>query len=252
MKNLASKNKRKAAYAAFSNKKENAMFSKLEKIIGYQFQDTQLITEAMTHTSYANEHRVPKGKAVHNERLEFLGDSVLSLIITNHLFKNLSSKTEGEMSRIRSTIVCERSLREAADRIHLSEYILLGKGEEQTRGRSRDSIIADAMEALIGAIYLDSNFHEAEKFVLEHMKEIISHGMQGHLFKDYKTQYQELVQRHGESTIKYKILEEKGPDHKKTFVVALLLNDQMVAKGEGISKKEAEQFAAREAIRAHK
>lgn len=235
------------------------MFKKLEKIIGYSFRDKSLLLEAMTHTSYANENRTPRKlphsthlrrKTNHNERLEFLGDSVLSLIITGHLFEFFGTKTEGELSRIRSTIVCERSLREFADSIGLNQFILLGKGEEATGGRNRDSIIADAMEALIGAIYLDSDFSEAKKFVMKHMNTVISQGIEGNLFTDYKTQYQELVQRNGDAQIKYHTLEEKGPDHKKTFLVALCLNGKVVAKGEGTSKKEAEQNAAREAIRA--
>ncbi len=226
-------------------------FEKLERQIGYAFKDKELLRTALTHTSYANEHRTnknSKSRTKNNERLEFLGDSVLNLIITTHLFKALGRVSEGEMSRIRSTIVCEKSLRDAAEGFDLKNYLLLGKGEEQTGGRNRDSIIADAMEALIGAIYLDSGLASAENFIKKVMTKIIDLALEGKLFKDYKTQYQEMVQRHSDAKIEYLVIREQGPDHNKIFTVKLLLNGESVSMGEGRNKKEAEQNAAREAI----
>lgn len=222
------------------------LFDSLENKIGYSFKYKKLLQEALIHTSYANEHR--ENKMRNNERLEFLGDSVLNLIITTYLFKQLKGVSEGEMSRIRSTIVCEKSLRMAADGFGLNKYLLLGKGEEQTGGRNRDSIIADAMEALIGAIYLDSGLASAENFIKKMMTKIIDLALEGKLFKDYKTQYQEMVQRHSEAKIEYLVIREQGPDHNKIFTVKLLLNGEFVSMGEGRNKKEAEQNAAREAI----
>lgn len=225
--------------------------SKLEQNIGYTFANKNLIVEALTHTSYSNENKRKKNKTKEvrdNERLEFLGDSVLNLSITTFLFNRQKNLTEGELSRLRSTIVCEKSLRQAADTFSLGEHILLGKGEEQTGGRNRDSIISDAMEALIGAIYLDAGYEEANKFILKHMGSIIELAVKGRLFMDYKTQFQEVAQKQGNAKIEYKVIGEKGPDHNKIFIVELLLNEENIAKGEGRSKKEAEQNAAKEAL----
>ena len=220
--------------------------NELESRIGYDFNDIELLKTALTHTSYANEHK--RRMIKHNERLEFLGDSVLSLIITTYLFKNLSNITEGELSRIRSTIVCENSLKMSGDQFDLSHYIYMGKGEEQTGGRNRSSIVADAMEALIASIYLDSGYESAERFVLSQMKDIIDKAIEGKLFKDYKTQYQEMIQKKSNSKIEYVVISEEGPDHQKTFTVGLMLNDRNVSTGEGRSKKAAEQKAAEIAL----
>lgn len=230
---------------------EEEKMKELEKNIGYTFTDKNLMTEALTHTSYSNEKKRNKSKnkgSQDNERLEFLGDSVLNLSITTFLFKNQPSLTEGELSRLRSTIVCEKSLRQAADTFKLGDFVFLGKGEEQTGGRNRDSNIADAMEALMGAIYLDAGFEEANKFILKYMGPIIELAVQGKLYGDYKTQFQEAVQKQGESKIEYKVVGESGPDHNKTFSVELLVNEKRVSVGEGHSKKEAEQSAAKEAL----
>lgn len=218
----------------------------LQKKIGYSFQDIDLLKIALTHTSYANEHK--KKMIKHNERLEFLGDSVLSLIITTYLFKNLSNIPEGELSRIRSTIVCENSLKMSGDKFGLSQYIYMGKGEEQTGGRNRSSIVSDAFEALIASIYLDSGYESAEKFVLSQMDDIIQKAIQGKLFKDYKTQYQEVIQKKSNAKIEYVVISEEGPDHQKTFTVSLLLNDNVISTGKGRSKKVAEQKAAEIAL----
>lgn len=218
----------------------------LQNKIGYTFIDIELLKIALTHTSYANEHK--KKMIKHNERLEFLGDSVLSLIITTYLFKNLSNIPEGELSRIRSTIVCENSLKLSGDEFNLSQYIYMGKGEEQTGGRGRSSIVSDAMEALIASIYLDSGYENAEIFVLRQMDDIIQKAIQGKLFKDYKTQYQEVIQKKSNARIEYVVVSEEGPDHQKIFTVSLLLNDTVVSTGKGRSKKVAEQKAAEIAL----
>ena len=212
--------------------------NELQSRIGYDFNDIELLKTALTHTSYANEHK--RRMIKHNERLEFLGDSVLSLIITTYLFKNLS--------RIRSTIVCENSLKMSGDQFDLSHYIYMGRGEEQTGGRNRSSIVSDAMEALIASIYLDSGYESAERFVLSQMKDIIDKAIEGKLFKDYKTQYQEMIQKKSNSKIEYVVISEEGPDHQKTFTVGLMLNDRNVSTGEGRSKKAAEQKAAEIAL----
>lgn len=230
---------------------EEERMKALEQNIGYIFKNKDLINEALTHTSYSNEKKrnQPKNKiSKNNERLEFLGDSVLNLAVTTFLFGRLGNFTEGELSRLRSTIVCEKSLRQAADTFGLGQFILLGKGEEQTGGRSRESIIADAMEALIGAIYLDAGFEEANKFILKYMGSIIELAIEGKLFMDYKTQFQEVVQRQSDIKIEYKVIGESGPDHNKIFSVELLLNGARVSVGEGRSKKEAEQNAAKGAL----
>lgn len=222
----------------------------LEEKIGYCFVNKNLLQLALTHTSYANENRSrqSKSKPQNNERLEFLGDSVLNLIITSYLFNTLEKVSEGDMSRIRSTIVCEKSLKMSADRFGLKEYIFLGKGEEITGGRNRDSIIADAMEALIGAIYLDSGMESAKCFIQRFMTNTIELALDGKLFKDYKTQFQEIVQKNKDAKIQYHVIAEKGPDHNKLFIVELKLDGKKISSGRGRNKKEAEQNAAREAI----
>lgn len=222
----------------------------LEEKIGYCFVNKNLLQLALTHTSYANENRSrqSKSKPQNNERLEFLGDSVLNLIITSYLFNTLEKVSEGDMSRIRSTIVCEKSLKMSADRFGLKEYIFLGKGEEITGGRNRDSIIADAMEALIGAIYLDSGMESAKCFIQRFMTNTIELALDGKLFKDYKTQFQEIVQKNKDAKIQYQVIAEKGPDHNKLFIVELKLDGKKISSGRGRNKKEAEQNAAREAI----
>lgn len=220
--------------------------TELQRRIGYEFKNIDLLKNALTHTSYANEHK--KKMIKHNERLEFLGDSVLSLIITTYLFQNMANITEGELSRIRSTIVCENSLKISGDEFNLSKYIYMGKGEEQTGGRGRSSIISDAMEALIASIYMDSSYENAQEFVLSHMGNIIEKAIQGKLFKDYKTQYQEVIQKKSNSKIEYVVISEEGPDHQKTFTVSLMLDDKLVSTGKGRSKKVAEQNAAEIAL----
>ena len=216
----------------------------LQKKINYEFQDVKLLKEALTHSSYSNEYKKIKNR--NNERLEFLGDSILGLIISNYLFRLKKELPEGELTKIRAAIVCERSLKEVAKSIQLGEYLYLGKGEESTGGRTRDSILADATEALIAAIYLDGGFRKATDFVLEHMGDIISQAIQGKIMRDYKTQLQELIQKDNKENITYKLVDQRGPDHDKTFKMNVFLGEKLIGTGIGKSKKEAEQEAAKD------
>lgn len=188
------------------NKKVIYNISKFEEIINYTFEDKSYILEALTHSSYSNENKNYK----FNERLEFLGDSVLSIVISDYLFKKETNLPEGELTKLRANIVCEESLSEVAGQIHLGEHLLLGKGEEATGGRDRISILADALEAVIAAIYLDGGLEQASKFIFEFMEEIIENSIEGKIFRDYKTYLQEVLQSKGEQHIWYKLVEEKG------------------------------------------
>ncbi len=222
----------------------------LEEAIGYSFKDKNLILLALTHSSYANENKQEKLKS--NERLEFLGDAVLNVVISECIYRDFADLAEGEMTRIRSDIVCEPSLVRQANRIDLGGYLLLGKGEELTGGRKRPSVLSDAFEALIGAIYMDGGIEKAREFICENMGCLIKEAVEGSLFADYKTRLQELVQKSGHSFVKYEIIEERGPDHSKVFVSHVLVNDKVAGRGEGRNKKEAEQNAARAALKAWK
>ena len=227
------------------NKKAIYNISKFEDTINYKFEKKSYILEALTHSSYSNENKNYK----FNERLEFLGDSVLSIVISDYLFKKEKNLPEGELTKLRANIVCEESLSEVAGQIHLGEYLLLGKGEEATGGRDRISILADALEAIIAAIYLDGGLEEASKFIFRFMEEIIENSIEGKIFRDYKTYLQEVLQSKGEQHIWYKLIEEKGPDHNKRFVMEVGINDKVLGVGEGKSKKDAEQVAAKSALR---
>jgi len=219
---------------------------KLQKTIGYNFNNIETLLMALTHSSFANENRNDGFES--NERLEFLGDSVLSLVISENIFKKYENLSEGEMTKTRANIVCEASLMKCSLEIGLGEYLLLGKGEELSGGRKRASILSDAFEALIGAIYVDGGFESAKAFINSKMENLIIDSVRGAIFHDYKTQLQEIVQKSGEHTVSYKILNEKGPDHNKTFVSQVSINDMVVGTGEGKSKKEAEQNAAKAAL----
>ncbi len=210
--------------------------------LNYEFQNHFLLTEAITHSSYANEQH-----CACNERLEFLGDSVLSLIISNELFLRMPEVQEGELSKLRASLVCEQSLAELAERLHLGEALLLGHGEELSGGRKRASILSDAFEALLAAIYLDSDFFNAKTWLLALMEDKIDDAVAGKSYHDYKTIFQERVQKKG-GRIEYQLLRESGPDHQKDFFVALLVNGKEISKGKGGSKKEAEQHAAKQAL----
>lgn len=217
-----------------------------EKNIQYTFKNQSLLKEALTHSSFSNER---KENAVHNnERLEFLGDAVLSIVISDYLFKNHVDLPEGELTKIRSKIVCESTLGECSKRIELGQFMYFGKGEEMTGGRQRTSILADAFEALIAAIYLDGGIDASRKFIMAYMKEFIHNAITGKVFLDYKTHLQEIVQIRKDNRIKYEIIGEEGPDHCKLFYTQVKLNDIVIGYGKGRSKKEAEQEAAKMAI----
>lgn len=219
--------------------KNTKKFLELEKKIGYQFEDFQLLINAMTHSSYANEHHIPYNG--NNERLEFLGDAVLEVTSSEFLFHKYQDMPEGELTKKRASMVCEPTLALCAREIPLGDYLLLGKGEEATGGRSRDSIVSDAMEALIGAIYLDGGFANAKEFI---HRFILNDIESKQLFYDSKTTLQEIVQGCYEEDVRYVLVREEGPDHNKSFFVQAVLGDQILGEGSGHTKKAAEQQAA--------
>ena len=226
------------------NRRISSNIELFEQKINYEFKNKEYILEALTHSSYSNKNK----NYPFNERLEFLGDSVLSIVISDYLFKKETKLPEGELTKIRANIVCEESLSEVSKNIHLGKYMLLGKGEEATGGRERISILADALEAVIAAIYLDGGIKCAREFILTNMEKIINDSIKGKIFRDYKTCLQEVLQSNGENNIWYKLIEEKGPDHNKRFVMEVGINDTVLGVGEGKSKKDAEQVAAKCAL----
>lgn len=214
----------------------------LETKIGYPFQNKGYLQLALTHSSYANEIRSREN----NERQEFLGDAVLSIVVSDYLYHRFHM-AEGDLTRIRATLVCERSLCGFAREISLGDFLLLGKGEEMTGGRDRASVLADAFEALIAAIYLDGGIEKAKDFILPFVQRALE-AEQEQGFVDYKTQLQEIVQKNPGELLAYQLAEESGPDHDKRFVAEVLLNSNVIGRGEGRSKKNAEQAAAKEAL----
>lgn len=214
----------------------------LEEKLGYEFRDPALLENALTHSSCANESR---GRRQSNERLEFLGDSILGMVVADHLYRNHPDLPEGELTRTRAALVCEDSLVEVAEALHLGEYLHLGKGEEAGGGRERPSIIADAVEAVLAAVYLDGGIGSARKLI---QKFILDREAEKSASRDYKTALQELVQRESGQVLKYRLTGEEGPDHDKRFFVEVDLNGEVAGRGKGHSKKEAEQMAAKAAI----
>jgi len=214
-----------------------------ENIIGYQFRDKKLLKQALTHSSYANERRI--NKQDNNERLEFLGDAVLELTTSEFVFKADSKMPEGELTKLRASLVCEQTLSMCAAQIQLGSYLLLGKGEAATGGRERKSITSDAMEAVIGAIYLDGGFTSAKEFI---NKFILSDIDKKKLFFDSKTILQEIVQSDYKKKLHYELINESGPDHNKNFTVMAYMDDEPMCSGQGHTKKAAEQEAAYQSI----
>ena len=217
---------------------------KFQEVIGYHFHDEKLLRQALTHSSFANEKHLKKHSD--NERLEFLGDAVLEIISSEFLYKEYPDKPEGELTKLRASIVCEPTLALCTKDIALGEYLLLGKGEDQTGGRGRKSILSDALEAVIGAIYLDGGFANAKEFIHKYILTDIEHKQ---LFYDSKTILQEIVQadeRNGE--LNYQLVAEEGPDHDKRFIVEACIGTHVISHGEGHTKKAAEQEAAYQAI----
>ncbi|MEA4988683.1 MAG: ribonuclease III [Anaerovorax sp.] len=216
------------------------------KIIGYTFKDLTILKNALTHSSYINESK--QAYSDNNERLEFLGDAILDAVISDYLYHRLSDVEEGQLTKLRSLVVCERSLMECATRLEIGTHLYLGKGEENSGGRNRTSILADAMEAVIGAVYLDGGWDVSVDFILRVLKDTIEDALAGKLYSDYKTELQERLQVNGEVAIHYEVEKEEGPDHDKTFYVRLTANKKIIGNGQGRSKKEAEQHAAKAAI----
>lgn len=225
----------------------NKSFSLLEETIGYVFKDKALVKRALTHSSYANEQKI--NKSGDYERLEFLGDAVLELVSSEFFFHQYPDMPEGKLTKIRSSNVCEPALAYCAREFGLDQYILLGKGEEMTGGRNRDSIISDVCEAVIGAIYLDGGMEPAHAFI---HKFILSDLENKTLFHDSKSILQEMVQANNHATLEYKLIKESGPDHDKEFTVEVIVAGKPIGTGVGKTKKSAEQKAAYEAIKAIK
>ena len=224
--------------------KETRKFLELEKKIGYKFENFDLLVNAMTHSSYANEHHI--SYTGNNERLEFLGDAVLEVASSEFLFHKYPDLPEGKLTKKRASLVCEPTLALCAREIPLGDYLLLGKGEEATGGRKRDSIVSDAMEALIGAIYLDGGFANAKEFINRFVLKDIENKQ---LFYDSKTTLQEIVQGQFEEDVRYVLVKEEGPDHNKSFYVEAILGEKVLGQGCGHTKKAAEQQAAYCAIK---
>lgn len=216
----------------------------LQNKLEYKFNNVKLLENALNHSSYANEVR---GGVTSNERLEFLGDSVLSVIVARYLFENFKTTPEGELTKLRASLVCEKSLCGFSREIGLGDFLRLGKGEEKGGGRERDSILADAFEAVLAAIYLDGGLEEASRFVLRYVLPELKRR-DDEVFKDYKTALQEIIQRNPEESVTYHLIGESGPDHNKTFEVEVHLNSNVIGCGKGRSKKQAEQMAAKEAL----
>lgn len=223
--------------------KEIVKIKELEQKIGYQFENFDLLVNALRHSSYANEHRMDR--LASNERLEFLGDAVLELVSSEFLYGNFPRIPEGELTKKRASLVCEPALAYCAREINLGSYLLLGKGEDATGGRKRESIVSDAMEAVIGAIFLDGGFIHAKEFILRFVLNDIEHKQ---LFYDSKTVLQEMVQARGEDEVSYEIIAEAGPDHDKSFEAQVSAGGRVLGTGSGRTKKAAEQQAAYRAI----
>lgn len=216
---------------------------KFQEMIGYTFKNEQLLKQALTHSSYANEKHLKK--LSDNERLEFLGDAVLEVVSSEFLFQNYPNLTEGQLTKLRASIVCEPTLANCTESIQLGDFLFLGKGEDHTGGRTRKSILSDAMEAVIGAIYLDGGFASAKEFIHKYVFNDIENKA---LFYDSKTILQELVQGKYDARVRYELTGENGPEHRKTFSVAVYVGDAMYGEGIGKSKKHAEMQAAYNAI----
>lgn len=218
-----------------------------EKNINYTFANKELLKKALTHTSYANEHLVES-----NEKLEFLGDAILEFITSKYLYNNYTNLKEGEMTKVRASVVCEQSLYKVAIKLNFSDFLYLGKSELSNNGRKRPAILADSVEAVIAAMYLDSGIEPVEKFIVDNLKEAIKIATESVGMKDYKTVLQEKLQGHKDARIEYEIINELGPDHNKRFLAQVKFNGRVLAKGEGTSKKNAQMEAARIALEKNK
>lgn len=228
------------------NEKSSDKISQLENILGVHFKDKNLIKSALTHRSYLNEH--PECSWSHNERLEFLGDAVLELVISEYLYKNIL-KSEGEMTAIRAAIVRAESLAEVSKSLNLEKFLYLSKGEKNDTGKAKKYILANALEAIIGAIFIDRGIDTAKEFIQEKIINPLKDFLRGEGVKDPKSKFQELSQEKFSITPTYKVIEEWGPEHQKNFLVGLYLEDKLISKGQGLSKQEAEEKAAKKALK---
>ncbi|HHX96595.1 MAG TPA: ribonuclease III [Clostridia bacterium] len=228
------------------NKRNEAWRQLLSKLPLSKKPDLGLIEQALTHPSAVYEH-LP-GQKIHNQRLEFLGDAVIGLVIAEYLYQHYPQKSEGELTKMRAAIVCEAALVQSAQALELGKYLLLGKGEKLTGGAERVSNLVDAFEALLGALYLSLGLKEVSKLILLVLQKQIQEALQGE-WGDFKTELQEYIQQNPDSSLHYQILRESGPDHAKQFLAAVFLNGQKLAEGQGRTKKEAEQQAAKEALK---
>lgn len=222
-------------------------FVRLQRRTGVKFRSEALLKQAFTHTSYVNEQ--PRGRTADNERLEFLGDAVLQLTVSEYLYRGFPKRPEGELTRLRAGIVCEPSLVRFAEALEFGEVVLLGKGEEQTGGRTRPSLLADAFEAFVGALYLDQGLEAVRMFLEHHLFPLVT-GDENSPPKDFKTHLQEKIQQLGQDPLTYRIVEERGPAHDREFIAVVQVGRRTLGKGGGRSKKEAEQRAASEALQA--
>lgn len=215
----------------------------IEKELGLVFNDKNLIRKAFTHTSYAYENKMQS-----NEKLEFLGDAILEFVVSKYLYNNYKNLTEGEMTKVRAAVVCENSLLNIAKKHNFSDFLYVGKSEQLTSGNKRPAVLADSVEAVIAAIFLDLSLEKAEEFIIENLKDAIKTASANVGKKDYKTVLQEKLQVNGDVSIKYTVIKEEGPDHNKVFTVQLTCNDKLLSVGEGSSKKNAEMQAAKVAL----
>ncbi len=230
-----------------SEDQKRMYLEELQNNLGYHFNDIELLETALTHSSYANENKLHVSKC--NERLEYLGDTIVNLVTSEYLYNKYPFYPEGELTKIRAKVVCEPSLAFIARKMNLGKYLYLGKGEEATGGRNRESILADASEAVTGAIFLDSNYETVRNYLLVNFEsDIVDAVAKGDLFVDYKTELQERLQKVTKGKVEYIVMKEEGPDHNKLFYMDVTINKQTIGSGIGRNKKEAEQMAAKEAL----
>lgn len=228
------------------NKKRIQQLLEFQKKISICFDSQEILNQAFIHPSFTSEKEASNEES--NQRLEFLGDAVLELVVSEYLYKNYPYLTEGQMTKVRAFTVCEPSLAEVSKRLLLGDYLILGKGEENTRGREKTSILADTFEALLGSIYIDKNYDTVRDFTIRNLESIILKAVEGEWGTDYKTNLQEILQRTDSDKISYNVIKESGPDHDKVFYVEVVWKNEVLGTGFGKSKKQAEQQAAKEAI----
>lgn len=228
------------------NKIDDKKLDAFEQRLGYRFQNRSLLVNAMSHSSYTNEHNRPKTDS--NERLEFLGDAIVDMVVSDYLYRHYPELPEGSLTKIRAAVVCEGSFAHIAGALGYGKCLLLGKGEASTGGRERASVLADTFEAVVAAMYLDGGIEKVSAWIVGHLEEPIQLAVSGKTVQDYKTSLQELVQKGDRGKVSYQVIHEEGPDHAKVFTVEVSVDGKTLAQGKGSSKKDAEQAAAGSAI----